>query len=363
MAPPASALLVLVTLFAAAPEGGVRAFHLDPVAGTLRAAAVTGDCPNAFFLAVAPDRRTVYSLTAGKFGAADTEEVVAWRLVDREGRLAPLGRRPARGAATCFAATDPAGRTLLLAHYGGETIATLPLAADGSLAGDPQLVRHRGRGAEDERQGRPHPHAVVAAPSVANGPQFVYAADLGADAIFAYRLDAATGGLVAADPPLVKTRPGAGPRHLAFHPDGRRLYAINELDDTVAAYDFDAATGRLAERQVVSTLPRDFAGENSTADVKIRPDGRFLYATNRGHDSIAVFRIGDDGQLGLVEIVPSGGAGPQNLAITPDGTVLLCANMPGDTLVAFRIDGDTGGLVRVGAPVRLPSPSCIALVP
>jgi 6-phosphogluconolactonase len=356
-------LVVLVAVFAPHPDGGIRAFHLDPVAGTLQATAATGDCANAFFLALAPDRRTVYSLTAGKFGAADTEEVIAWRLVDRTGRLETLGRRPTRGAATCFAATDPAGRTLLLAHYGGETIATLPLAADGSLAGDPQVLRHRGRGADASRQDVPHPHAIIPAPSVANGPQFVYAADLGADAIFAYRLDPGTGGLVAAVPPLVRTRPGAGPRHLAFHPDGRRLYAINELDNTVAAYDFDAATGGLAERQVVSTLPPDFTGTNSTADVKIRPDGRFLYGTNRGHDSIAVFRIGADGRLGLVEIVPSRGAGPQNLAITPDGTMLLCANMPGDTLAAFHIDGDTGRLVGVGEPVGVRKPSCIALVP
>ncbi|MFM9058417.1 MAG: lactonase family protein [Planctomycetaceae bacterium] len=359
--PAAPPLLVLATMFAADPAAGIRAFHLDPVSGALAPAAVTGGCPNAFFLALAPDRRTVYALTAGRFGAADTEEVLAWRLADRDGRLEPLGRRPARGAATCFLATDPSGRTLLIAHYTGGTVATLPLAADGSLAGDPVPVRHTGSGPNQARQEGPHPHAIVAAPRVPGAPQFVFAADLGCDAIYGYRLDAATGGLVPLDPPFVHSRPGAGPRHLAFHPDGRRLYAINELDNTIACHDFDPATGRLVARQVVPTLPEGFRGENTTADVKLTPDGRFLYGTNRGHDSIAVFRVAADGLLEPVEIVPSRGAGPQHLAITPDGGLLLCANMPGDSIAVFRIDPDSGRLAPLGEPVPVSSPSCLVL--
>ena len=209
----------------------------------------------------------------------------------------------------------------------------------------------------------PHPHAIIPAPAAEGSPQFAYAADLGADAIFAYRLDAAAGRLVANDPPLVKTKPGAGPRHLAFHPDGRRLYAINELDNTVATYDFHSATGRLVERQVISTLPPDFKGKAYTADLKITPDGRFLYGTNRGHDSIAAYEIGPDGFLTLIEIVPSRGRGPQNLAITPDGSLLLCANMPGDNLAVFRVDRETGKLAAIGEPATVKTPSCIAVVP
>jgi 6-phosphogluconolactonase len=360
----ASPLLVLVTMFAADPAGGIRAFHLDPVTGTLEPRAVTSGCPHAFFLALAPDRRTVYSLTAKEFGKAETEEVLAWRLVDRDGALEARGRRPARGAATCFVEADPTGRTLLLAHYTGGTVATLPLTADGDLAGEAVLVRHAGAsGPDTSRQDGPHPHSIITAPRSAGGPQFVYAADLGCDAIFGYRLDAAQGGLVALDPPAVKARPGAGPRHLAFHPDGKRLYAINELDNTVGVHDFDATTGRLVVRQVISTLPADFRGETKTADVKLTPDGRFLYGTNRGHDSIAVFRVGADGLLTLVEIVPSRGAGPQNLAITPDGGLLLSANMPGNGIAVFRIGRETGRLEPVGEPVPVASPSCLALVP
>jgi 6-phosphogluconolactonase len=363
MMPSTAPLLVFVTMFAANEAGGIQAFHLDTATGTLKPAAFTADCPNGFFLTLAPDRRTVYSLTAKKFGAADTEEVLAWRIADRDGRLEPLGRRSANGPATCYVAADPQGRSLLLAHYSGATVAWLPLGSDGSLAGDPVTVRHEGTGPHPGRQEAPHPHAIVLAPAVPNALQFAYAADLGADAIFAYRLDGATGGLVANEPALVKTRPGAGPRHLAFHPDGRRLYAINELDNTVAVYDFDAAAGRLVERQVVSTLPPDFKGTTSTADLKITPDGRFLYGTNRGHYSIAAYRIGADGLLALVEITPSRGRGPQNLAITPNGSLLLCANMPGDNLAVFRIDRDTGTLAAVGEPVTVKSPSCIAVLP
>jgi 6-phosphogluconolactonase len=363
MMPSTAPLLVFVTMFAADKAGGIQAFHLDRAAGTLKPAAFTADCPNGFFLTLAPDRRTLYSLTAKKFGDADTEVVLAWRIADRDGRLEPLGRRSAKGPATCYVAADPQGRSLLLAHYSGATVAWLPLGPDGSLTGDPVTVRHEGTGPHPGRQEAPHPHAIVLAPAVPNAPQFVYAADLGADAIFAYRLDGATGGLVANEPALVKTRPGAGPRHLAFHPDGRRLYAINELDNTVAVYDFDAATGRLVERQVVSTLPPDFKGTTSTADLKITPDGRFLYGTNRGHDSIAAYRIGPDGLLALVEIIPSRGRGPQNLEITPDGSLLLCANMPGDNLAVFQIDRETGKLTAVGEPVTVKAPSCIAVVP
>ena len=361
--PPSAPLLVFVTMFAADQAGGIQAFHLDPAKGTLAPAAVTRDCPNGFFLTLSPDRRTLYSLTAKKFGEADTEEVIAWRIADRAGMLEPLGRRPTKGPVSCYTDTDPSGRALLVAHYNGATVAALPLSADGSLAGDPVAVRHEGKGADPGRQEAPHPHAIIPAPAAEGSPQFAYAADLGADAIFAYRLDAAAGRLVANDPPLVKTKPGAGPRHLAFHPDGRRLYAINELDNTVATYDFDSVTGRLVARQAISTLPHDFAGKTYTADLKITPDGRFLYGTNRGHDSIAAYEIGPDGLLTLIEIVSSRGRGPQNLAITPDGSLLLCANMPGDNLAVFRIDRETGKLAVVGEPATVKMPSCIAIVP
>jgi len=356
-------LLVLVTMFAAEPAGGIQAFHLDPATGTLAPAAVTRGCPNAFFLTVSRDRRTVYSLTAGRFGAAETEQAIAWRLLDRTGRLEPLGRQAAGGAAACFLAVDPAGTSLLVAHYSGGTVAAIPLEPDGRLAGKPHTVRHGydRPGPVADRQAAAHPHAIIPAPRAPGAPQLVLAADLGCDAIFAHRFEA--GRLVPCDPDRFPTRPGAGPRHLAFHPSGRWLYAVNELDNTVAAYDIEATSGRLVERQVISTLPPDFTGTTKTADVKLTPDGRFLYATNRGHDSIAGYAIGEDGELSLVEIVSSRGAGPQNLAVTPDGGLLLVANMEGDSLALFRIAAASGRLTALGDPVAVTKPSSIAILP
>jgi 6-phosphogluconolactonase len=362
MSSPAT-LLVLVTMFAAEPAGGIQAFHLDPGAGTLVPAATTRGCPNGFFLTLSPDGKTVYSLSAGRFGAAETEQVIAWRLVDGTGRLEPLGRQAAGGAAACFVAVDPARNSLLVAHYSGGTVAAIPLGPDGSLAGKPLAVRHGHEkpGPAADRQAAAHPHAIIPAPRPVGAPQLMLAADLGCDAIFAHRLEA--GRLVPHEPARFVTRPGAGPRHLAFHPDGRRLYAVNELDNTVAVYDFAAATGRLVERQVISTLPPGFTGTTKTADVKLSPDGRFLYATNRGHDSIAAYATGENGDLMLVEIMPSRGAGPQNIAITPDGRLLLVANMEGDSLALFRIASASGRLAPVGEPVAVTKPSAIAIVP
>jgi 6-phosphogluconolactonase len=363
--PPPSAMLVFVSMFAADPAGGIQAFHLDPAAGTLTPAATTPAGANSFLLALAPDATVVYALTAGTFGAAATEEVTAWRIADRDGTLEPCGRRPAGGAATCFVAPVGAARTLLLAHYSGATLATLPLGADGGLAGDPVVIPSGcpGAGVVADRQEASHPHAIIAAPRAAGQPQFVSAADLGCDAILGYRLDPASGRLAADAAATTRTPPGAGPRHLTFHPDGRRLYVINELANTVGVYDFDAATGRLTERQIISTLPADGAERSFTADVRVTPDGRFLYGTNRGHDSIACYAIAADGTLSLVEIVPSRGRGPQNIAITPDGTLLVCANMPGNSLSVFRIERATGRLTPVGDPLAVASPSSIAIVP
>ncbi|MCA9113419.1 MAG: beta-propeller fold lactonase family protein, partial [Planctomycetaceae bacterium] len=162
---------------------------------------------------------------------------------------------------------------------------------------------------------------------------------------------------------FVRTPPGAGPRHLTFHPNGKHLYAINELKNSVTLFDYANETGMLIERQTIPTLPPEFEGTSHCADLKITPDGRFLYGTNRGHDSIAAYRIAADGQLALIGIEPSLGKGPQNLAIAGDGKLLLCANMPGNNVAVFRIDSESGKLTSVGPPTTMPMPSCIMLLP
>ncbi|MCA9017541.1 MAG: beta-propeller fold lactonase family protein, partial [Planctomycetaceae bacterium] len=179
--------------------------------------------------------------------------------------------------------------------------------------------------------------------------------------IMAYQLDPQTAKLTPSPQPFVRTIPGAGPRHLTFHPNGKQLYVINELKNSVTEFDYDPKTGTLIEQKTISTLPEDFEGTSYCADLKITPDGRFLYGTNRGHDSIAAYQIDDTGKLSLLEIEPSLGKGPQNLAITADGKFLLCANMPGNNVIVFQIDEQTGKLTPVGDPVSIPSPSCIMI--
>jgi 6-phosphogluconolactonase len=188
-------------------------------------------------------------------------------------------------------------------------------------------------------------------------------ADLGLDQVLCYRLEPGTATLSANPIPFARTPPGAGPRHLTFHPNGKHVYVINELSNSVTLFDYDAASGGLETRQTIATLPKEFAGKSYCADLKITPNGRFLYGTNRGHDSIAAYRIAADGRLTLLGIEPSLGKGPQNLAISADGRLLLCANMPGNNLAVFRIDADTGMLASTGAPLSMPSPSCIRLLP
>ncbi|MEI6366473.1 MAG: lactonase family protein [Planctomycetota bacterium] len=356
--PPATFLL-FVSMFAAGEKGGVQAFHLDSKTGEIASRTLTTGVENPFFLALSPDRQTLYSIHAKKFGSADNEEVAAYRILNHEGELKLLNRQSARGSAACFLDIDSTGHTLLVANYSTGSVASLPIAADGSLGEVASFCQHTGSSVNASRQKEPHAHSIVKSPD----NRFAYAADLGTDRILCYRLDPTTATLTPNDPPFGTSPAGAGPRHLAFHTNARYLYAINELTNSVSVFAYDAKTGALSEQQTISTLPPDFTGTSYCADLKISPDGRFLYGTNRGHDSIAIFRIGDDAQLTNVQIVPSRGKGPQNIALTPDGSLLLCANMPGNNLSLFRVDRSSGTLQPIGEPTAIPSPACIVLVP
>lgn len=360
-------LLVFVSVFAPAEKGAIRAFHLDPATGTIGAAGKTPHVPHPFFLALAPDHKTLYSIESEAFGDGDAtpdDDVAAWRIVDHNGRLERLGKQSCRGTISCYLETDPSGRTLLAANYGSGSVAAFPITADGSLGPAVGFAKHEGSSVNLERQTKPHAHSIIPAPPPEEGgPQFAYAADLGTDEIICYRVDPARATLERNDVGTAQAAPGSGPRHLRFHPDGRTLYALNELHGTITAYACDAATGHLTPRQTLPTLPADFSGDNLSADLKITPDARYLYATNRGHDTIAIYRIGGDALLETMDIVPSGGRGPQNLAITPAGRFLLCANMLSNSLVVFRIDPATGRLTAVDAPTEVASPSCILIVP
>lgn len=351
--------LVFISAFAPGDKGAIHAFHLDVESGELRPATRTTGVAQPFFLALSSDHKFLYSIDAqGGFGGKTDEQIAAFKIMGHDGGLKLLNRQSARGTAACYLDVDSTGKAIVVANYSSGSVASLPIQKDGSLGKAASFVQHTGSSVNPQRQKEPHAHCFVVSPN----NRHAYAADLGLDKILCYTLDAKTAKLSPNKQPFAKTPAGAGPRHLTFHPNGKHLYVINELTNSVTAFDYDGKTGELTRQQTISTLPKDFDGTSYCADLKITPDGRFLYGTNRGHDSIAAYRIGDDGKLTLLGIEPSLGKGPQNLAIAAGGKLLICANMPGNNVVLFRIDQKSGALKVVGKPVEMPGPSCIMLV-
>ncbi len=358
--------LLFVSSFSGGEKGAVSAFRLSLEDGSLTPLARTGGVEHPFFLATSPDQRFLYAVHTEAFGGEEDEEVAAYRIDPDSGELTLLNRQPAKGTATCFLEVDHTGKTLLLANYSSGSVAALPIHEDGSLGEITSFTQHEGGSRVDpKRQSEPHAHSIIISPN----NRFACAADLGLDKILVYRLDGAEAKLEPLPDATGTSLPGAGPRHLAYFPGKdenealSQLYAIDELSNTITRYSQDTTTGALARHESISTLPEDFADTTHTADLKFTPDGKFLYGTNRGHDSIAIFRTEKDFTLTRVAIVPSLGKGPQNLLVTPDGKWLLCANMPGNNLVVFRIDSESGHLTPAGAPLEIVMPSCLRLLP
>ncbi|MEJ7596045.1 MAG: lactonase family protein [Planctomycetaceae bacterium] len=350
--------LIFISSFASGEQGAIHAFTLNEQAGTLKQLHRTAGVENPFFMAVSPDHKFLYSIYAPTFGGTEPEQVAAFRIEGRSGKLSPLNRQSTKGTASCYLDVDATGRSVLLANYSTGSVASYSVQADGSLSEPVSFVQHQGSSVDAARQKEPHAHCFVISPN----NRFAYSADLGTDQILCYALDPAAATVTPNQQSFVRTPPGGGPRHLTFHPNEKFMYVINELKNSVTRFDFLPESGMLLERQTISTLPADFAGTSHTADLKITPNGKYLYGTNRGDDSIASYRIADDGTLSLIEIKSSLGKGPQNLAITRDGTLLLCANMPGNNVAVFRINADTGILASAGEPVEITGPSCIRIL-
>lgn len=357
--------LVFVTSCSPGDAGAITAFKLDTATGTLEQSHRYSDVENPFFIALSPDRKHLYSAhVTGNF-ESDTGSIAAFEIVGDSGELRKLNERSAKGKTTCYVDVDPSGKAAVFANYTSGSIGSYPIEADGSLGEMTSFVEHQGASMVNEaRQESAHAHCSVISPS----GKHMYACDLGTDQIFGYALDAESATLTALAQPYVRTIGGGGPRHFTYHPQGGYVYANNELANSVNVYSHDESTGTLIEHQVISSLPDDYTGDSYTADVKITPNGNFLYCTNRIHDSLASYRIGDDGCLTLIDIQSSLGSFAQNLAITPDGSLLLCANMQnpdggdeGANVAVFRIAADSGKLTSVGDPVALGNPSCIMI--
>jgi 6-phosphogluconolactonase len=245
---------------------------------------------------------------------------------------------------------------VLFANYSGGSAGTYAAGQDGTLGSRTAFFQHEGSSVDARRQEAPHAHSINLDPE----GRYAYVADLGLDQVLIYRYDAATGAMTPNDPAFARVKPGSGPRHFAFRPDGKYAYVINEMNSTVTAFACDATKGSLAAIQTLSTLPEGFQGGNSTAHVASHPSGRFLYGSNRGHDSIAVFGIdAESGRLTLVEIEPAGGKTPRNFGIDPTGRYLLAAGQSSGGIAVFRIDPATGALEPSGSSIKVPAPVCV----
>jgi len=356
-APPSAWRLYVGTYTGESASRGIYHLSLDKDAGTLQLGGLAAETASPSYLALAPNGRWLYAVNElTELAGRPTGGVTAFARDPATGALSSLGQQPSRGGAPCYVKVDRAGRYVLVANYVGGNVALLPIASNGALGEATAVVQHAGTGPNAQRQTGPHAHCIILdAPN-----RFAIAADLGADSLFIYRVDDRRGLLTPADQPMLKLRPGAGPRHLAFAPNAPRLYVVNELDSTLVVMDYEPIRGRLTERQTLSTRPAGATGDNFPADLHVHPRGHTVYASNRGDDTIAVFSMArDTGRLSLVQTVSTDGRWPRNFAIDPTGSQLLVANQRSDSIVGFKIDPVSGRLAPSGSRIETPTPVCL----
>lgn len=344
---------------------GIYAYRFDPVGAKVTPLGLAAAATNPSFLAIHPNHRFLYAVNeVGNYQGQKSGGVSAFVIDRATGKLKLLNEVASKGADPCYITVDRAGKYVLVANYTGGSVAVFPILEDGRLGEAAAFLQHVGHGANPDRQEGPHAHSIDLSPD----NRFAIVDDLGLDETLVYRFDKDKGSLTPNDPQVYTTlamaKPGAGPRHFALHPSGKFGYVINEMQSTVSAFSFDTAAGVLRPLQTLSTLPKDFAGKNDDAEIEVHPSGNFLYASNRGHDSIAVFAIDPkQGTLTLVEHVPAKGETPRSFEIDPTGTLLFAANEKSDNIVVFRIDPKTGRLAATGTVLDLPEPVCVKFVP
>lgn len=349
----ASDLLIYLGTYTRSTSKGIYATRLDPRAGALTPPILVAETANPSWVTLSPDQKHLYAVTESATMAA------AFATDLTTGKLTPLQTQDSGGKAPCHLVVDRSGRTLVIANYHTAIVAALPIRADGTLGPAGTIIPHHGHSVHPTRQDAPHVHSVTLSPD----SRFVIVCDLGLDRVFTYALDAATAQLTPAATPFVATAPGAGPRHSAFSPDGRFVFVINEMGNTLVSYRYDAATGALTPVDSQPTLPAGYTGESTTAEVRVHPSGRFVYGSNRGHDSIAVFGFDAiTGKLTPLGHTPTGGKNPRNFDLSPDGAWLVAANQNSDSLTVFRVDPATGALTPTENSASVPMPVCVHFV-
>jgi 6-phosphogluconolactonase len=353
--------LVYVGTYTGAKSKGIHAFRMDQKSGALTPLGLAAEITNPTFLAVHPNRKFLYAINEVGSGAK-AGGVTAFSIDAASGHLTLLNQQTSGGAGPCHLVTDRKGKNVLLANYGGGSVESLPLQSDGQLGEPATFIQHHGSGVNKSRQEGPHGHCIV----LDSADRFAYACDLGLDQVLIYKFNPAKGTLTPNDPPFATIKAGSGPRHIAFHPKGHFAYVINEMSCTMTALACDAKKGVLTEIQTVSTLPdnEELKPAYSTAEVEVHPSGKFLYGSNRGHNTIVVYAIDPGtGRLTLIEHQSTQGKTPRNFGIDPSGSFLLAANQDSHTVVVFRIDAKTGRLTPTGTTAEVGAPVCVKFVP
>ena len=332
--------------------------EFDPATGELTDPKSVAKVTRPNFLAIHPDGEHLYAACRLPEEDGQRGSVVAYKVNKATGALEKLNELDSQGAASCHLNVDATGKMVAVANYQSGSVTAMTINADKSLGQVSGLIQHQGSSVNPDRQKGPHAHSVNFSPD----NRFVIAADLGLDKVLVYKVDPSIGGIAPNDPPSVSVAPGGGPRHFTFHPNGKNAYVINEMGSTVTAFNYDAAAGAFEEIQMISTLPEGYGQPTTTAEVLVHQSGKFLYGSNRGHDSIAVFYISDDGKLTSVEQTSSGGETPRNFRIGPQGKYLLAANQQTNNVVLFSIDQESGKLTATGRELSIPNPMCVRFV-
>ena len=359
MAKPAKGkFLMYVGTYTKDKSKGIYAYQFDAATGDVKELGLAAEVDNPSFVAIHPNGRNLYAVSESSSIAAKRDGFVTAYTIDKQsGKLTKINDVLSGGGGPCHLVVDKTGKTLLVANYGTGSVASFPINADGSLKPAATIDQHKGSSVDKQRQAGPHAHSV----NLSKDNRFLIVGDLGLDQVMVYKLNAMNGTIAANDPPFTKMAPGSGPRHFSFHPSGKYGYVINEMALTVTAFQWNAKLGTLKEIQTISTLPKDADRTGaSTAEVLVHPSGKWLYGSNRGHNTIALFNINQaDGTLTAVDHTSTQGKVPRNFRIDPTGNYLFAANQNSDNIVMFRIDQTNGKLtptgkqLEVGAPVSI----------
>ncbi|HEY2841598.1 MAG TPA: lactonase family protein [Pirellulales bacterium] len=353
----ASKLCVYFGTYSGKESQGIYTSDLSLADGKLSEPRLAAEAVNPSFVAIHPNRRFLYAVgEVSDLGGKQVGGVTAFAIDPKSGDLKKLNQKSSGGGGPCHLSVDATGKCVVVANYGGGSVASLPIKPDGSLGEAASFIQHKGSSVDPARQKEPHAHSANFDPA----NRFAIVADLGLDKLLVYRVDPQKAKLAPNDPPFATTPAGGGPRHLAFHPNGKFAYANNEMTSSVTAYSYDAERGVFEPLQTLSTLPADFTKENSTAEVRVHPNGKFAYVSNRGYDSIASFAIDPStGQLTAAGHQSTGGRVPRNFNLDPSGRWLLAANQDTHNVVVLAVDEKTGQLTPTGNEIKVGSPVCV----